>query len=321
MGFFRVLLVIFIVLFSSAARAAEPPKAPPAPEEEASDSPRVSMRNYFELAERGKWEEAAIYLDLPRGTEKRGPELASKLHAVLSQRLLIHPDQLSSLAKGREADGLPAGTEELGKISDAKGHTVAVRIVRHEPRTPEDEPRWIFAQSTVSKIDSLYALLHDRWVREHLPPSLLYIGPLNLYYWQWLALPLLAAIAMAIGRVLSHGSAIVAKRFLPNYPGSERILRGLKGPVTVGFGLGLLALIIPWLALTLAAEDIVHRILRAVAWLTFFWALLRTVNVLGDELLVTDWARTRPTARSISSVGVSLGKFALVADLARRRKA
>jgi MscS family membrane protein len=267
------------------------------------------MRSYFELSERGRWNEAAVYLDLPRGTEKRGPELASKLFAVLSQRLLIHPEQLSALAKGRDTDALPPGTEELGKINDAKGHPVAIRIVRHEPRAPDDEPRWVFAQSTVSHVDQLYAALHDRWVREHLPPPLLVIGPLNLYYWQWLALPLVTAIAIAIGRLLAHGSAWIAKRLLPSYPWSERLVRGLTRPVTVGFGLALVALSIPWLALTLAAEEIVQRVLAAFAYLTFFWALLRGVAVLGDELLIADWARTRPTARSLSSVAVSLGKL------------
>jgi MscS family membrane protein len=311
----RLLVLLVVVLFGGVARAADPPKAAPtasatpAPDEEATDSPRVSMRSYFELSERGRWNEAAIYLDLPRGTEKRGPELASKLFAVLSQRLLIHPEQLSPLGKGRDTDGLPSGTEELGKINDAKGHPVAIRIVRHEPRAPDDEARWVFAQSTVSHVDQLYAALHDRWVREHLQPPLLVIGPLNLYYWQWLALPLLTGVAIAIGRLLAHGSAWIAKKLLPAYPWSERLVRGLKGPVTVGFGLALVAIFIPWLALTLVAEDIVQRVLRALAYLTFFWALLRGVAVLGDELLIADWARTRPTARSLSSVAVSLGKL------------
>ena len=312
MHWLRLVVFLLIVVFTGRARAAEPPKPPAAPtatEEEATDSPRVSMRSYYDLSERGRWDEAAIYLDLPRGTEKRGPELASKLYAVLSQRLLVHPEQLSPLAKGRGTDGLPPGTEELGKINDAKGHPVAIRIVRHEARAADDEARWVFAQSTVSHVDALYAALRDRWVREHLPEALLVFGPLNLYYWQWLALPLLTALALALGRVLMLGSAGVAKRLLPKHPWSERLIRGLKGPVTVGFGLALVAIAIPYLALTLAAEDIVQRVLRAFAYLTFFWGLLRGVSVLGDELLMADWARTRPTARSLSSVAVSLGKL------------
>lgn len=323
MRWLRSLILLVIVLVGRTAFAADPPKtpapssssAPAAPEEEATDSPRVSMRHYFDLAERGRWDEAAIYLDLPRGTEKRGAELASKLYAVLSQRLLIYPEQLSPLAKGRDTDGLPAGIEELGKITDSKGHPVAIRLVRHPSRSPDDEPRWVFAQSTVSQVDQLYASLHDRWVRERLPRSLLLIGPLKLHYWQWLALPLVTAIAVALGRGLMHASGYVAKKLLPHHPWSERLLRGLRGPVTLGFGLALLALALPWLALTLVAEETVHRVFRAAMYLTFFWALLRGVAVFGDELVISDWARTRPTARSLSSVAVSLGKV-IVAALA-----
>jgi len=165
----RVLFLVLALLYGStrAAAAAEPPApakpvAALAPDDEAADSPRVSMRIFFDLAERGRYEEAAIYLDLPRATEKRGAELASKLYAVLSQRLLVHPEQLSPLAAGRSTDGLSAGTEELGKINDAKGHSVAIRLVRHESRGLEDEARWVFAASTVSRVDALYAALQDR---------------------------------------------------------------------------------------------------------------------------------------------------------------
>ena len=319
MRWFRAFVVFLILLCGTrAAHAVEPAKADgkgsiSAPDEEAADSPRVSVRSFYDLAEHGHYNAAAIYLDLPRGTEKRGAELASKLYAVLSQRLLIRPEQLSPLAQGRPTDGLPAGTEELGKINDAKGHPVAIRLVRHESKALDDEARWVFSQSTVSHVDGLYAALRDRWVREHLPPALLLVGPASLYYWQWLALPLLAIVALAIGRVLTHGCAFIAKRLLPDYPWSERLLQGLKYPVTVAWALALIAIVLPWLALTLAAEDIIHRILRAFAILGFFWGLLRGVTVLGTELNNAEWARSRPTARSLSSVAVSLGKVIVAA--------
>jgi MscS family membrane protein len=319
----RLLVVLLLVLSGGAARA-EPPKpatsAVPAGEEEAADSPRVSMRSYLDLCERAHFDEAALYLDLPRGTEKRGAELAKKLYAVLSQRLLIHPEQLSPLAHGRSTDALPAGTEELGKINDVKGHPVAIRLVRHEAVRSDDEARWVFSQSTVSHVDGLYAALRDRWVRDHLPSALLLEGPLSVYYWQWLALPLLAILAIALGRILSHAAAYVAQRIFRKRHWSERLFQGLTKPVTVALALGLLAFVVPYLSLTLAAEEILNRVFRALAYLTFFWALLRAVAVLGDELLQADWARTRPTARSLSAVAVSLGKvivgaFALMVAL------
>ncbi len=318
-----VALASLIVLLVAGSGPAQAETKAPAPataiadkhDEEAADSPRASMRSFFDLAERGRYQEASIYLDLPRGSEKRAEELASKLHAVLSQRLLVDPEALSPLAQGRAGDGLPTGIEELGKIADAKGRPIAVRLVRHESRSTDDEPRWVFSQSTVSAVPALYGSLRDRWIRESLPPSLLNQGPMALYLWQWLALPVLAALCFGAGRLLVFLSGIVAKRALAKHSWSPRLLTGLKAPTTLGWAIALFAILTPYLALTLRAEELLDRGLRAVAYLTFFWALLRVVTVVGDEVAHADWARSRPSARSLSSVGVRLGKV-IVAALA-----
>jgi MscS family membrane protein len=311
-------LVSLLVVLAGTAHAQTKP-TPPAPavaaaeEEEAQDSPRVSMRTFFDLAERRRFQEASIYLDLPKGSERRGAELASKLHAVLLQRLLVNPEQLSPLARGREADGRPTGFEDLGKIEDDKGHAIPIRIVRHEPRAPDDEPRWVFAQSTVARVDAVYATLPDRWIRERLPASLLTHGPLSLYGWQWIAIAALGALSLLAGRFLSFLSGRVAARLLAQRPWSGPWLAGLAGPATLAWGLLLFTILTPNLALTIRGDELVTRGLRALAYLAFFWALLRTVTVVGDRLRSARWAEEHPGARSVSAVGVSLGKVVVAA--------
>lgn len=282
-------------------------------EEEAADSPRASMRAFFDLAARGRYQDAARYLDVPKVHEKRAAELASKLEAVLSQRLFVDPEQLSPNAQGRATDGLPAGTEELGKITDRKGHPVSIRIVRHESRAPEDEPRWMFSQSTVQQVDQLYASLHDRWLRDHLPPQLLVQGPKALYYWQWIALPLLAALCLAVGRLLTWLSGKVAAKVLGRHAWTPRLLPRLRQPATLAWAIVVFAIATPYLALTVRAEDLVERLLKALGYLAFFWGLLRTVKIAGDEVLSGTWARTRPSARSLTSVVVKLGRVVVAA--------
>jgi MscS family membrane protein len=281
-------------------------------EEEAPDSPRVSMRHFFELSEKSRYQEAAAYLDLPRGSEKRGPDFAAQLHEILSERLLVDPETLSPLAHGDSRDGM-ATTEELGKISDSNGHPIAIRLVRHESRAPDDEARWVFSQTTVSSIPTLYNSLRAKWIRERLPAALRVQGPMALYYWQWLALPTLAGICFAIGRLLSLLSGLVVRRFSREHRWAERLLRGMKSPTTLGWALLLFTLATPFLALTLRADDLLDRGVRALAYLTFFWALLRAVTVFGDEVAHAEWARSRPSARSLSAVGVSLGRVVVAA--------
>ncbi|AKU98617.1 Potassium efflux system KefA protein / Small-conductance mechanosensitive channel [Labilithrix luteola] len=317
---FSLLLALALIAQSASAfaQATKPttsaaPAAPAVAEEEAPDSPRTSMQSFLDLCDRGRYEEASRYLDLPRGAEKRGEELARKLHGVLSERLWIDVDQLSPLPRGKKDNNLPAGTEELGKIKDAKGHTVSIRIVRHEARTPEDEARWVFAQSTVQNVDALYASLKVRWLRDHLPAPLLEQGPWALYYWQWLALPLLTALCLAGGRLVTWLSGFFARRLLAKWPWSPNFLHRLRNPVTMGFGVALFWALLPYLGLTLKAEDFVGRALRALGYLAFFWALFRTVTVVGDELSKAQWAAYRPSVRSLTSVGVKLGKVFVAA--------
>jgi MscS family membrane protein len=324
MSWVRVLAVVwlaFSVLVGTAGSArAQVPRpgsaqapAPAIPavkvaEEEAADSPRASMRTYLDLCDRARFEDAARYLDIPQGAERRKAELAHKLHDILAERLWIDPEKLSPLSQGKKDDALPTGTEELGKIADSKGRPVSIRIVRHEPRSAEDEPRWVFSQATVLGIDGLHAALESRWVRDHLPSPLLQPGPWALYYWQWLALPLLAIACCLLGAALATLSGAIARRVLAKSPWGARLVVRLKRPGTMAWALALFWLFLPYLALTLRAEDLVHRLLRALGYLAFFWALVRTVTVAGDEIVLAKWASTRPNVRSITAVGVRLGK-------------
>lgn len=311
-----VMLVVFLTARMAQAQSIRPSSALPAAaalsersaEEEAADSPRVSMRTFLELCARARYEEAARYLDVPRGAERRSGELTRKLHDVLSERLWVDPEKLSPLAQGRKDDALPAGTEELGKIINATGAPVSIRIVRHEPRSPEDEPRWIFSQGTLLNVDALHASLRSRWVRDNLPPALLIQGPRALAYWQWIALPLLALACTAVGRILTWLSGMTARRLAAKKPWGARLLHRLSRPVTMAWALFLFWMLLPYLALTLRAEDYVERVLRALGYLVFFWGLVRAVGVAGDEIAEAKWSESRPNIRAVTGVGVRLGK-------------
>lgn len=323
----RALLVVvvgalFAILAPRRALAALAPTFPaPATsseakeEEEAPDSPRASFGNYWDLCTRARYAEAARYLDVPRGAEKRSEELSRKLYVVLSERLWIDPNELSPRSGGRKDDGLAAGTEELGKITDAQNRSVPIRIVRHESRSPEDEPRWVFAQSTVQAVDGLYASLQGRWIRDHLPPILLGQGWWALYYWQWLSFPLLAVVCLLAGRLLAWISGLANARLLAHLEWGAQLVQRMSRPVTLLWAVLLFWLLLPYLALTVRAEEVIDRLLRALGYLALFWMLLRAVTVAGDEMNRAAWTASKPGLRSLASVGMKLGRV-IVAVLA-----
>lgn len=314
---FVAALVVLLVSGHAHADVKASPNAPTAQEadEETPDSPRASVGAFLDLCDRSRYAEAARYLDVPRGAESRSTELARKLSAVLNERLPLDLGRLSPESGGFKDDRLPAGTEELGKIKGANGRSVSIRIVRHEARSPEDEARWVFSQSTVQSVDALYAALNGRWVREHLPEPLLGQGWWGLYYWQWLAFPVLALLCSVVAYALTWLLGVVVRRAVAHWSWGPVVVHRMKRPVVVGLALLLFWSLVPWLALTLRAEDILGRILRALGYLTAFWVLLRAVSVAGDEISNAPWAVSRPSLRSLSSFGVKVGKF-MVAALA-----
>ncbi|MCL2725481.1 MAG: mechanosensitive ion channel family protein [Polyangiaceae bacterium] len=286
-----------------------------APDDEAPDSPRANYRAFLDLCDRGRYGDAARYLAVPRGMEARGAELARKLHDVLSERLWIDPDRLSPSSDGNKNDNLSADTEELGTLKDDKERTVAIRLIRRDPRSVDDEPRWVFARSTVQNIDSLYATLKARWLRDRLAAPLLERGWYALYYWQWIALPALALLCLGVGRALAWIGGLVVLRLSAKWKWSRALVHALRRPVTMGLALALFWVTVPYFALTLLAEDTLARLLRALGYLAFFWALLLLVRFAGAEMTRAPWAQSRPTVRSFTSVGVKLGKV-MVAVLA-----
>jgi MscS family membrane protein len=307
-----VIVALFALIVATAiprsARAQAPKSASSAaPEEEAPDSPRQSVRSFLFLCQHGRYDEASRYLEIAHGQEKRAPELAQKLFVVLGERVWINPEKLSANSRG---SGAPQ--EEVGKTTDDAGHTVFIRLVRHEARAPDDEPRWVFAQATVQGIDSVYASLNGRWITDHLPEALLGQGPKGIYWWQWIALPVLGALCIAIGRLLAWLTGWIAARALARWTWSAPILKRLKRPLTMAWAVAVFSLLVPHLALTLRAEDVLDRLMRALGWLAFFWALVRTTTIAGDEIVRAQWAASKPSVRSLTSVGTKLGKLVVL---------
>jgi MscS family membrane protein len=242
----------------------------------------------------------------------RGPALARELKAVLDRYLWVDMSLVSPLAIGDTTDGLPRGVEQIGFIPGPGGVRQPVRLTRS---VLEGETQWRFSRATVSRIPAWYASLGNRWMLENLPPALLRPGPLELLWWQWLALPVLIAAAVVIGyllgRILRFAFGRVVRRTRSDW--DDAIVRRLGPPATAALACIAVGVLLPLLGLYQPAAEAMMRALRAAFLVVFFWAVWRAVDVVGDVALRSHWAHGSAASRSLIPMGERVAKVVIVA--------
>jgi MscS family membrane protein len=284
---------------SQASAQASDPSGAPENAAEAGDSPRASAREFVELvARRGDYAAATRYLVLPSGEEQRGPELARRLRGVLERHLQVDLDALSPDSQGDVRDGLPTGVDRIGHIPNARGGEDPVFLVRIQS---QDGARWAFSRQTVARVDEWYDALPDRWIRDRIPQGLQRHGPLSVMWWQWLALPVLAGLALAAGRLVSLAMSRALRRLLRRTPTrwDDLLLAQTSAAVTLLFSVGFGALLLPLLGLRPGAYAGARSVLAGFATVAVFWVLWRAVDVWAHFLEERSWAANNPSARSL----------------------
>ena len=292
---------------SASAEVTTPPEPEAAP-----DSPRASVRRFVETCRAGDYEEAARFLEMPPGKSSDGPALARKLKSVLDRRLWDDVD-LASLASpfssGNTADKLPPGVDELGTIKGPNGPE-PVRITR---RSGAQGTTWVFTRSTVERIDVWYARLDERWLLDALPEPLLRPGPFDILWWQYLAMPAIIVVAWVVGRLLGFLTRKAIARMVARTASrcDDALLLRIGPPLTLAWGLGAFALIVPRLGLYEPARDSVQKLVRAGFLVALFWSALRALDVARSYVMEAA-APGRASARSLVPLGTQIVKLLVI---------
>ena len=278
------------------------------PVAEAPDSPRAAVRAFLELTtRRGDYAHAARYLLLAPGEDARGPELAWRLRAVLERRLDVDLDTISPLPEGATQDGLPPGVDAIGQLPDGSGASDTVFVVRSRDASGFF---WAFSRQSVGRIDGWYDSLPDRWVRDWMPEQLQRHGPGDLMWWQWLALPALLLVALALGRGLGVATGRVLRRLTQRTPTQwdDRLLDRVSPALTLLWAMAVAGVLLPRLGLLPAANAYVRSVFGGLATFAIFWSLWRSVDVWTQFLMERPWAADNASARSLLSVTRNLVK-------------
>jgi MscS family membrane protein len=306
-------LVAWLVTAAAAAQTSPLASARPAAltiEEPVDEgSPRAAVAEFLRLCRADRFEDAARYLDVPKARLAEGAELARRLKAVMDRHAWVDLETISAIATGDTKDGIPLAFEGIASIPKAGGGTEPLRLFRRA--AVGGTPAWVVSRTTVEHIDGWYSALEHRWMLERLPPALLKAGPRELLYWQWMALPAVALLALALGALLSRLSRRILVWLVSRSHVSwdDHVATRVRGPLTLLFALGLVYLTLPWFGLYQPADAFVQGLLRGGLLFAFFWALGRMVEVWGRIIVDSRWGKDNITARSLAPFGIRLAKL------------
>lgn len=152
-------------------------------------------------------------------------------------------------------------------------------------------------------------------IEQHLPAWLRAAGPAGLAWWQWIAIPILVVLALALGAALGWLTRKLLGRIAARTQAQwdDQLLERLATPITLLWTLALAMLAEPILDLGPGAAGILQRSVRAGMLFVLFWAGFRSVNVAFGLMSVAPWTRTNPSLAGFIPTGRKFVKVVLLA--------
>ncbi|MCR8913346.1 mechanosensitive ion channel family protein [Marinobacter panjinensis] len=201
------------------------------PEAVKRQTPRESVRSFFDLTKQEEFEAAAHLLNLSKlsAAEQRekGSELARQLAAVLRRGEWIDTSNLSGRQDAAIVDpsgknplaGQPRRNLQLASLR-AEGQSYDIRLARY--RVGEENPVWLITPDSLSSVPLLYEEYGPSWLEEHVPQRFKStFGSLQI--WEWIAIPVFLLGVGSVGWFVHRLVGLVA-RWLPS--GSPSIFAG-----------------------------------------------------------------------------------------------
>ena len=145
------------------------------------------------------------------------------------------------------------------------------------------------------------------------PEPLLRETAFSMLLWQWLALPLLFALALLIGLLASRVTLTILCRLTrkTTMTWDDVLVQRSRGPMRVLFAVIVARALLPVLQLPDGVEHIVIRGLVAVSSVAVFWALFRTADILAHGLASTRWAQATAASSSLIPIGARVAKVVI----------
>jgi MscS family membrane protein len=266
-------------LLPTAKPASSQPASPPDPL--GRDTPRGTLLGFAHAAQDESERAIEYFQPAPKGhrsTPAEEQELAAQLVTVLNARFSVSAlGLISNDPEGRGDDQQP---RDQMKVGGTRGLSEAFPITLVRLQDPRGVKLWFISRQTLDEVPEVYDSLRFPRLEKDLPIYLVRNRPLGMPAWQWLAVALLAPVAMALGWALALGIRTVWQL--------ARRLRGLTPlppqPIRrFGPGAMLLAVIFHYIFVAEIGTSLLYRqyygrIILVLLAFAVYWAVLQVTH-------------------------------------------
>lgn len=255
-------------------------------------TPQGTMESFEAAIFQGDYTAAAHLLDLSDIPETQqeiaGPDLAGKLNTVLTRKVIVDWKSLSDRPDGIVAHATDAHTAIRSVLVwsiDLADRPVPIRLNRVKPA--DGDPVWVFSRQTVRNLPQLAKLHGPTPIEEYLPDPLRQRASWGLFWWEIMALPIVVALAIAIGIIVHRVLSFLAHRAKGRL--ATAVLRSVRMPVILIAVSGLAWACSNYLFVFSGPIDVILSPLIATGFVAAIITLLmNTVDEILDRILNMD---------------------------------
>jgi MscS family membrane protein len=245
-------------------------------------TPRGSMYGFLNNARKGKYEDAARFLDLrrlPLQENELGADYARRLKTVLDQQLWIDLINLADTNAGLQDDDLPDWQDRLGEIQTRDGQVTL--LMQRVPREGDGVRIWKVAASTVARVPALYAEFQPAWIEAWLPDAVVGRELFGEALWKWVGMVVLLGLASFVSLLIAGTTTRVLAAILirRNQSIDPRFVHHFRGPVRLAWTVALFAAGAPLLGPGLALSESLRTLERLFLVVAAAWLVLRVIDL------------------------------------------
>jgi MscS family membrane protein len=268
------------------------------------DTPRGTVVGFVHAAQDESERAIEYFQPAPKGhrnTPAEEQELVTQLSTVLNVRFSASLGSISSDPEGRGDDQQPR--DEI-KVGGTRGLSEGFPITLVRLQDPRGVKLWFISRQTLDEVPEAYDSLQFPQLEKYLPTYLVRNRPLGMPAWQWIAVILLAPVAMALGWAL----ALVIRTAWQ----LARRVRGLSPlppqPIRrFGPGAMLLAVMIHYrfvaeIGTSLLYRQYYGRVILVLLAFAVYWAVLQVTHWVFRGIALRLTERGRLAERSLVSL-------------------